>query len=187
MRLFVYFFFAWTLRMFCTSIVFMTFVFRYKIPIWCKFAKFGNLTASFQPENRNVDLLAVPGLGSFSFFIDFYKNSTFDVGLYLIILWVKKVKSLPLYLISRGSGSRLENWFLFEDSQGPSLHHTMCTIENGQAFTGAQTTLWLVVYYTSPFLLCCAITWVALSTCFKSECDSAGNRTQNLPQPRWTC
>jgi len=44
----------------------------------CTFAKFGNLTSSFQPQNIDVLLLDVPGLGSFSFFIDFYNNVTFD-------------------------------------------------------------------------------------------------------------
>jgi len=44
----------------------------------CTFSKFENVSTSFQPENINVELLAVPGLGSFSFFIDFYNNITFE-------------------------------------------------------------------------------------------------------------
>ena len=48
----------------------------------------------------------------------------------------KKVKLVTLYSISGGSGSRSVNWYPFEGSQGPSLHHTMCTTEKWQASTG---------------------------------------------------
>ncbi|XP_009858952.2 uncharacterized protein LOC100180926 [Ciona intestinalis] len=51
------------------------------VPVSCTFQKHGNLTTSFQPVEREVDLLSVPGMGSFSFFLDFYNSSDFSVAI----------------------------------------------------------------------------------------------------------
>ena len=77
------------------------------------------------------------------------------VSLPLIIppfLWLK-VKSVPLYSISRDSGSRSVNWFPFEGSQGSSLHHTMWTTEKWQASTGG------LLHITLPSSLQLVLAW----------------------------
>nr|CAB3262625.1 uncharacterized protein LOC100180926 [Phallusia mammillata] len=48
------------------------------VPVSCEFSKFGNLTASFQPVDRQINLVHVPQMGSFSFLMEFYPNDTFE-------------------------------------------------------------------------------------------------------------
>lgn len=53
----------------------------YNMQLVCSFNKYANVNASFRPQDREENLIQVPGLGSFQFFFDFYIDEQFGVCL----------------------------------------------------------------------------------------------------------
>ena len=101
----------------------------------------------------------------------------------VIILCEVKVKSVPLYSIS-GVGVEISELILVEGSHCPSQHHAMCTTEKWQASTGG---LLHIAFSSSVQLYNARRKQSGTEYLFLYlKCDTAGNRTRDLPRLKLT-
>ncbi|CAK8690375.1 unnamed protein product [Clavelina lepadiformis] len=103
----------------------------YLVPVSCTFFKFGNVTTFFKPEDQQVALLSVPGMGAFSFSLDFYNSSTFNeaVGPYDYPLTFTVNSDIYFGVRAVGGGANMQiftiNCVALPNTNDDSLLYTM--------------------------------------------------------------